>query len=281
MTDETSDPQQGADDPEAPTTGPVLDAEDNDFVSGLLARSGADIPAVPAEIAAQWDAAIVAEAAARSSQAATAAGMIVPMQRTPSRRPRGVRFAGIAASVAAIALVGGVVANALVPSSSEPEITTASDTLPTTDEVTTSGSTFSDDAVPAQANTLVTKAASGSTQVGAAGVPATLTASPIAPSVAPTPVPGDGESKDVTDEPAVADFMADEARRDACIENLAQQEGAKPIAVDMGYYKGKPAAMVVLPAPDDPEKVDVFIVGPECNIVDADVRYFTRVPVPN
>ena len=53
---------------------------------------------------------------------------------------------------------------------------------------------------------------------------------------------------------------------------------ATPVAVDLARFEGKPAALVVLPTPDDPAKVDAWVVGAGCGENgDAQVLYFRRV----
>jgi hypothetical protein len=279
MSNDSLDPTGTPDEPL--TTGPVLPEADDAFVAGLLALTGDDLPAVPADIAARWDAAIAEAAAERDAEAPVAASTtVIPMQPSRARAPRGVRLAGIAASVAALALVGGVVANQFVTSTSDDTvITEASGSLPTTDKVTTSGTQFNADSADEQASALVGQA------TGAA--PKEQSAPLSAPTTSPrTPAAGvatSAQSQTVTvkPDPEVLAFVDDTAQRQACVENLAQRKGVKPVAVDMGYYQGEAAAMVVLPSGDDPTKVDVFIVGTDCNLIDADVQYFTRVDVSN
>ena len=48
------------------------------------------------------------------------------------------------------------------------------------------------------------------------------------------------------------------------------------MAVDLASYEGQPAAVVLLPTPDDPGTVDVFVVKPECP--PGEFLYFVRVP---
>jgi hypothetical protein len=275
MSDDSFDPTGTPDEPL--TTGPVLPEADDAFIAGLLASTGDDLVPVPDDIAARWDAAIAQAAAERVADDAPVAATttVIPMQPTRSRAPRGLRLAGIAASVAALALVGGVVANQFVASTSDSTvITEASGSLPTTDEVTTSGTTFEAESADEQASALVGQATGTEPKKQAAplSAPATLPASPES-------VTTSSSSSSVGAEPEVKAFVDDTAQRQACVENLAQRQGVKPVAVDMGYYLSEPAAMVVLVSEADPAKVDVYIVGTGCNLIDADVLYFTRVDV--
>lgn len=59
----------------------------------------------------------------------------------------------------------------------------------------------------------------------------------------------------------------------ACLDELAGHSGAAAITVDLARYRGRPAAIVVLPDAD-PAKVDAWIVGGGCRRGQPDlVRY--------
>jgi hypothetical protein len=53
----------------------------------------------------------------------------------------------------------------------------------------------------------------------------------------------------------------------------------EPLAVDFATYGGAPALAVVLLDPD-PDKLSVFVVGPQCAQADAQVLHFVRVDRP-
>jgi hypothetical protein len=53
-----------------------------------------------------------------------------------------------------------------------------------------------------------------------------------------------------------------------------------PLAVDIASFGGNPATVIVLPTADQPDRVDVFVVAPDCSPVDAKVLHFARVPRP-
>ena len=38
--------------------------------------------------------------------------------------------------------------------------------------------------------------------------------------------------------------------------------------------------MIVLPTADEPDRLDVYVVGPDCGPADAKVLHFARVPRP-
>lgn len=51
-----------------------------------------------------------------------------------------------------------------------------------------------------------------------------------------------------------------------------------PLSVDLAQWQGSPAGVIVLPTPDDPATVDVFVVAPSCP--EGTFLFFTRAPRP-
>lgn len=51
-----------------------------------------------------------------------------------------------------------------------------------------------------------------------------------------------------------------------------------PLSVDLARWQGSPAGVIVLPTPDDPATVDVFVVEPTCP--EGTFLFFTRAPRP-
>ena len=102
----------------------------------------------------------------------------------------------------------------------------------------------------------------------------------------PAPLPsGDfstsGESRAAAPDPALdrlrtADGLA------ACLAALLPPDdtSVRPLAVDYAAYQGQPALVVLLPADDAPEKVDVFVVGAGCTVGDDQTLFFTRLDRP-
>ena len=66
----------------------------------------------------------------------------------------------------------------------------------------------------------------------------------------------------------------------ACIEGLTGRTDVTPVAVDLASFEQRPAAVIVLPDPADPESLDVRIVGAGCSATDDDLIVATRVPRP-
>lgn len=58
-----------------------------------------------------------------------------------------------------------------------------------------------------------------------------------------------------------------------------EEPDVQPLALDYALYQGQPALAVVLPDPD-PQKLSVYVVGPQCAQDDAQVLTFLRVDAP-
>jgi hypothetical protein len=299
------------------------------WVAEVLAGSPEAATPVPPAIAARWDAALEAEAAARAAGAApdlapvdptstddllagfaavaapaatstptqteATSATVIPLQRDRGARTSGwsLRLAGAAAAVAAIALVGGVVANQLATPSGDGVIVEASGSLPVADGVTRSNRAYTPVGLTTQVNRLIDAPpmayADAPEMAAAAGSPASAAPTSLPTSEAggtpvdgPNPnsaqdgVPGAGAAAD----PAAFDtFASDGQVREGCITNLAGAPGVKAVAMDVGFYNGLPSVLVVLPTATNPDTVDVFIVGPACDLVDADLRYFARIDI--
>jgi hypothetical protein len=315
-----------------PLEGPSLSESDAAFLDGILREPSLASPELPADIAARWDDAIGAESAARIAgatpegtpvdveSAAFAAepleavtGTVVPMLgRRGHGKPkrRGFALAGVAASVAAVALVGGVIANQ-VASTSTPGAVTAEDAgaavgarstsapLPTASAVTYSGATYTASQVSNTVSTLISTPQAAYVPSPEDSEGAVADARPPAtessPSTAETgatedgsrPLSSDSDEVDPTSGESADNTLAaintlatDPQAREACIAYLAQESGVSPAAIDVGTFEGGPALMVVLPTLDTPGKVDVFIIGATCTSTNADVKYFTRIDIP-
>ena len=53
-----------------------------------------------------------------------------------------------------------------------------------------------------------------------------------------------------------------------------------PLVVDVASFHGQPATVIVLPTPRDADRLDVYVVGPECSPADAKLLHFARVSKP-
>jgi anti-sigma factor RsiW len=83
-----------------------------------------------------------------------------------------------------------------------------------------------------------------------------------------------------------ANRLSDPIALTACVTALSDDadtpviERATPIVVDIAKYDHQPATVIVLPAPDRADRLDVFVVGPACGPADAALLHYTRVPRP-
>jgi hypothetical protein len=75
---------------------------------------------------------------------------------------------------------------------------------------------------------------------------------------------------------AAAALPADTAA--ACVRALTEGDGSVAVAVDSGSYDGRPAIVVVVPPPDAPGSLDVFVVKPGCGTGAPDLLEFQRIP---
>jgi hypothetical protein len=240
-------------------------------VSGLLADAP-DVGPVPDDVAERLDTALAAErldTALAAERRGTAAAVTV----TPLAAPRpafGMRvlqaaavlvllLAGAGLAVTAIqggggerstSEAGGVAADAASPQSAA--------AFP----VTASGRNWSADTLPDAVPGLVARS--------------------LAPPVPKTRADSGGAaapeaSRQLADNPvgrlAGGPDLAD------CVTAL-NDGPVTPLAVDLASWQGSPAAIVVLPTPDDPSTVDAWVVDPSCAQADAKVLYFARVARP-
>jgi len=316
----------------SPLAASGLSPQDDAFVAGLLSADGLADP-LPADVATRWDAMITAESAQRAEQSADAAAIAAgaaPLasinaghraKKSPMRR---FRLAGAAASVAAIALVGGIVANAVlaedpVAGTNPDVVSAASSPLPIATNVSTSGITYQPNGILSQvggllkgvpfqagsgpAPTAITlpptdEAASTSTgeSSGVEGLPATSSDGTATLNDAPDPTlktgtttqtaPKAGTSDpapaaiDLSKDPVAVAFRTNEQRRTDCLDELNSGPGARPVLLDLGYFNREPAALIVLPTSGDAQRLDIWIVGPDCTKGDAHVLWFGRVSRP-
>ena len=71
------------------------------------------------------------------------------------------------------------------------------------------------------------------------------------------------------------------ARLAGCLSALLppEQPTVRPVALDYARFIGQPALVVVLPA-QDPQQVEVFIVGPGCTAAEENLLFYARLPRP-
>jgi anti-sigma factor RsiW len=117
-----------------------------------------------------------------------------------------------------------------------------------------------------------------------AAVPQLLTAD--APKSVASPQATDGQTRASDQYASGAGRLSDPAALTACVTALSDDadtpviERSTPIVVDIAKYDHQPATVIVLPAPDRVDRLDVFVVGPTCGPADAELLHYARVPRP-
>jgi hypothetical protein len=72
----------------------------------------------------------------------------------------------------------------------------------------------------------------------------------------------------------------------ACVTAIADDaetpgvEMPTPLVVDVAKFERQAATVIVLPTPGQADKLDVYVVAPDCGPADAKVLHFARVPRP-
>lgn len=249
-------------------------------------RATADLAALPTvtmpdDVAARVDAAV----AAADALATGPVGDVLPL-KPPRRRPS---FAGIAAVAAGIALAGAISVPLVTgggSGSDEAGGPTAAGSMDEGAAITTkrleTGFNYTHDTLRTVLATAVSRRDSAlySLSSGAAEDNASPEAAPSPAPVAPDAVGGSANRR----------LMTVPGRLDACIASLAMAQtlpAAKvPLLVDFARFDGKPAVIVVFPTETrgriQPDRVDVWVVGPRCGIEpgDDDALDFARFPRP-
>lgn len=257
---------------------PVCAAEDRALkdVPRLLAAAG-DAGPTPTEVADRVTAALEAEPSVRPAGAATVTALADHSSRPNGPRlPLGTRMLQ-AAAVLVLLLAGAALAVSAWSGGSDTTTNAGSSAGATAKgapeaasayPVTASGRNWDEDSVTAAVPELVsgsfgsltpTDAASGSDGGSGAG----------------TGGGSEGRAQDLASAPAAR--LADGPALAECVGRL-NLGPVTPLAIDLARWKGSPAGVIVLPTPDDPATVDVFVVEPSCP--DGTFLFFTRAPRP-
>jgi hypothetical protein len=224
--------------------------------------------AMPADVVRRIDAAL--------TEAATTA-TVVPI--TPRRRwLTSPAFAGIAAAVAAIGLVSGLVISRSTGGSSGGG-----------DKATTSALSPHNAAGAQAPKATVKQWATGANYTAAniaALVPGIVVGTPT-PLPAPTPVGGGAAPNNFSGakSSAGANSYTQEQLRSpdsltACAAILNAGTPVQPLAADYAEYNGKPATIIVFPSHDNPSQLDVWVVRSVCSGSSVDLVFY-RVARPS
>jgi hypothetical protein len=271
------------------TPGPEATPEQEAYAAGLLASLRADDPEIPDYVAARIDG-VLAELRRTEPTAAGAASALVdsddesasapaattgagpdatvlpmPTARRESGTTRTFRWvAGAAAAVIVVAGGAAVIRGATSGSSTAGTAMSAGDATSGGRDpapIRSSGTSYTRAELASQATALVASASKGEQ-----------------PEVAPA-TPGPAQSEGTGEQPAVRSLLSNDTLS-ACLEQLTGAPGATPVAVDQGTFEGKPADVVVLPSPDDPERLEVWVIGPGCTRESVDMYEFRTIPAP-
>ncbi|HVQ17492.1 MAG TPA: hypothetical protein VMT27_00490 [Actinomycetes bacterium] len=211
---------------------------------------------------------------------------VVPLQATRKRR-FGRPGIGVVAGAAGVALLGAILiptvlnnsddAASVDASSSSADRPEATGPVSTSDfAATRSGTKYDEAKLDSQVTELVAarttqnydtdSQTSESKAPGAAS--GTVSASP-APSLSDSSGASDTqEGNGVKGFLARAPMATDPAAAQACLETYLDVPGVAPLAIDIGTWQGKPAAVIVLPL-DDPTLAEVWVINPNCSTSDA------------
>ncbi len=239
-----------------------------DQVTALLR----DLPpvAMPDDVAARLDAALRAAPPPRSTPSTTTTGqtsesvtsLAEARERSNRRLARSGRALGVAAGVAAVLVVSGVVMSSLSGSPAGDGVSplagaeadaSQETTLPPI-QLVSSGTKYSTSALPNQVDTMLSEAEDRALSTSSASASNALLFARI----------------------------NRESTLRACVEGLDPGETVTPLAVDLATFtdpttKKSPvrdALVVVLPSPTDPSEVNVFVVAPDCSGPDLSLWYF-------
>jgi hypothetical protein len=92
---------------------------------------------------------------------------------------------------------------------------------------------------------------------------------------------GEGATGDLSaTQLARAPMATDPAAAQACLAQYLAAPDVVPLAIDIGRFQGKLAAIIVLPSSIDADKAEVWIVDPGCSGPDSVLLYFANVPLP-
>jgi hypothetical protein len=214
---------------------------------------------------------------------------VVPLdpERTRRRSWAGPSL-GIAASVAGVLLVGGLLYPALTSGDDDAGTMDAagdfeSSRSASTDDArlslfdaSSSGTKYEADRLSAQVGALVQereREVSGATPTGSPESAATTTPTTNSYGTA------NGDQIDAA-KLARAPMATDPAAAQACLAQYLGAPDVVPLAIDIGWFQGKLAAIIVLPSSINPDKAEVWIVDPGCAGPDSVVLYFANIPLP-
>ena len=238
----------------------------------LLAAAG-DTGPMPADVIGRLDAALASEPAVRPGAATVAA--LADHARVP-RAPLNMRLLQAAAVLVLLLAGAGIAVSAWNGGSDTSTSADSSAGAGSADQgapeaasaypVTASGRNWDEESVLAAVPELVS---------GTLNPPAAASPGSDAGSDAGTDAGSDERARELASAPAGR--LADGPALAECVGRL-NLGPVTPLSVDLAQWRGSPAGVIVLPTPDDPATVDVFVVEPSCP--EGTFLFFTRAPRP-
>ena len=102
-------------------------------------------------------------------------------------------------------------------------------------------------------------------------------ATPSPEAASPSAAPPNSAATATAATATARELVEDPQRLVSCLTEVAGGTTRMVLAVDAGTYQGQPAVAIVLPS-EDPTKVEVYVVAPDCSATDAKLLYFANVP---
>ena len=249
-----------------------------------LAAAG-EIGPVPDDVAGRLDAAL--DAASRAPADGPAATTVVPLASAGARTsPRGLRLLQAAAVLVVVLGLGGLAVSALRDSghgsAADSSAGSAAGPVAGTPElaypVTASGRSWTATTLTAAvprllAGTLARPVAHGPLPDGTRKA-ADATPSPAATGPAPQGSATDPSFSVLQDNPGGR--LVEGTPLASCVASLVGGP-ATPLAVDVATYQGSPAVVILLPGLTGADRVDIWVVRPDCS---TGTLYYGSVPRP-
>jgi hypothetical protein len=235
-------------------------------------RGAAEKGSMPADVADRLDFAL------RSEQASTLASGVTALPRPATRRWWADHRVLQAAAAAVLVVAGGAIAVPLLDRAGNAPMTASEsaggnggeegaaapkaadggksgDTAAGSGGVLETGTNYSEQTLAADVTRLLSAVEAGRSP------PQDLSAGEAAP-------------------PPAATRLADPQALAECLTQLRPGKEAAPLLVDVARFEGRRATVIVLPRPDEPERIDIWVVEPGCRNGNSHALHYDSAPRP-
>ncbi len=256
-----------------------LHADLASLISSLNALQDHPTEPMPDEVWSQLEHSLASEPVRTSEGAAT----VVPLEATRKRR-FGRPGIGVVAGAAAVALAAAIVIPTVTSSdgddggggrgtaaSSSGDLERAPGSVPPAAlAVTRSGTTYDQDRLESQVTQLVAARTTATRRIEDNAVSGSQVSASPSPTVShsdgqtPSPTGPASTDSNYTRPVGVVPLATDPAAAQACLADL-DASNVVPLAIDIGVWQGRPAAVIVLPL-DDPALAEVWVINPKCDM---------------